>query len=159
MKFLDETKIFVKSGDGGDGDSTLGTNDIGVGDTNTDNDTDDVVTAADGGACKAMMTGAASQPPPLSQSGLQRIQKPNRPRALVLVPTRELVQQVIGVSKMLCHDAPFHAVGLHHGEKRCGTDLVAGADIVVGVPSKVALLRKKVHACSFRSEFNVFVPL
>jgi hypothetical protein len=38
-------------------------------------------------------------------------QKPNRPRALVLVPTRELVQQVIASAKELCHDAPFRAVG------------------------------------------------
>jgi superfamily II DNA/RNA helicase len=95
--------------------------------------------------------------PAAASTDLQQIQRPNRPRALVLVPTRELVRQVIAASKTLCHDAPFRAVGLHHSMKRCATDLAGGADIVVGVPSRVDLLRKKgrciASPCPIRTTF------
>ena len=36
---------------------------------------------------------------------------PNRPRALILVPTRELVQQVLATAKALSYKAPVRAIG------------------------------------------------
>lgn len=74
---------------------------------------------------------------------VQLFQKPNRPRALILVPTRELVQQVLNSSKALCHDAKFRPIGLHNSLKRCGTDLQRGSDIAVCVPSRAQLLRDR----------------
>jgi len=41
-----------------------------------------------------------------------------RPRALVVVPSRDLAAQVLGVAKCLCHVTKFRAVGLISGMKR-----------------------------------------
>ena len=41
-----------------------------------------------------------------------------RPRALVLLPSRDLAAQVLSVAKSLCHVAKFRAVGLIGGIKR-----------------------------------------
>lgn len=40
-----------------------------------------------------------------------------RPRALVLLPSRDLAAQVLSVAKSLCHVAKFRAVGLIGGVK------------------------------------------
>lgn len=41
-----------------------------------------------------------------------------RPRALILLPSRDLAAQVLSVAKSLCHIARFRAVGLVGGIKR-----------------------------------------
>ena len=41
-----------------------------------------------------------------------------RPRALILLPSRDLAAQVLHVAKSLCHQAKFRAVGLIGGMKR-----------------------------------------
>ena len=41
-----------------------------------------------------------------------------RPRALILLPSRDLAAQVLLVAKSLCHVARFRAVGLIGGIKR-----------------------------------------
>ncbi len=41
-----------------------------------------------------------------------------RPRALILLPSRDLAAQVLSVAKSLCHKARFRAVGLIGGVKR-----------------------------------------
>ena len=41
-----------------------------------------------------------------------------RPRALILLPSRDLAAQVLAVAKSLCHVARFRAVGLIGGIKR-----------------------------------------
>lgn len=41
-----------------------------------------------------------------------------RPRALVVLPSRDLAAQVLGVAKSLCHLAKFRAVGLIKGIRR-----------------------------------------
>ena len=41
-----------------------------------------------------------------------------RPRALILLPSRDLAAQVLSVAKSLCHVAKFRAVGLIGGIKR-----------------------------------------
>ena len=43
-----------------------------------------------------------------------------RPRALILLPSRDLAAQVLSVAKSLCHQARFRAVGLIGGIKRVG---------------------------------------
>ena len=43
--------------------------------------------------------------------------RPKRPRAVVLEPTRELAQQVLGVAKSLCHHARFSSALICGNEK------------------------------------------
>ena len=42
----------------------------------------------------------------------------NRPRALIVLPSRDLAAQVLRVAKSLCHSAKFRAIGLIVGIKR-----------------------------------------
>lgn len=70
------------------------------------------------------------------QLGYKRL--PRRPRALVLVPSRELVQQVTAVGKSLSHLAKFRIEGITDKKPHCKGDLEGLIDIVVGVPSKIA---------------------
>ncbi|KAJ1980922.1 hypothetical protein H4R34_002276 [Dimargaris verticillata] len=61
-----------------------------------------------------------------------------RPRALILVPSRELVNQVVGVCKALCHAVKFRALGITSAEwrKRVRQQLEnSPVDIVVATPS------------------------
>lgn len=41
-----------------------------------------------------------------------------RPRALIVLPSRDLAAQVLRVTKSLCHEAKFRAVGLIGGMKQ-----------------------------------------
>ena len=43
--------------------------------------------------------------------------RPKRPRAVVVEPTRELAQQVLGVAKSLCHHARFSSALISGGDK------------------------------------------
>ncbi len=43
-----------------------------------------------------------------------------RPRALIVLPSRDLAAQVLRVAKSLCHTAKFKAVGLIGGIRRVG---------------------------------------
>lgn len=43
--------------------------------------------------------------------------RPKRPRALVLGPTRELTDQILGVAKMLSHHAKFRSACVNGGER------------------------------------------
>ena len=42
--------------------------------------------------------------------------RPKRPRALVLGPTRELTDQILGVAKLLSHHAKFRSACINGGE-------------------------------------------
>ncbi len=52
------------------------------------------------------------------EEGCGLVPRLRRPRALVLVPSRDLAAQVLGVAKSLCHVARFRAIGLIGGVKR-----------------------------------------
>jgi ATP-dependent RNA helicase RhlE len=63
----------------------------------------------------------------------------NLPRILILVPTRELVAQVVDSIKNLCVDLPFEIVGIFGGtnintQKK---QIENGADIVVATPGRL----------------------
>ena len=51
-----------------------------------------------------------------------------RPRALILLPSRDLAAQVLSVAKSLCHKARFRAVGLIGGIRRVGASIYAGGN-------------------------------
>lgn len=51
-----------------------------------------------------------------------------RPRALILLPSRDLAAQVLAVAKSLCHVARFRAVGLIGGIKRVRKERKANDD-------------------------------
>jgi ATP-dependent RNA helicase DeaD len=63
----------------------------------------------------------------------------NRCQALILVPTRELCQQVFREAEILCGDAGFRAVAVYGGVGYGAQidALKAGAQIVVGTPGRV----------------------
>jgi superfamily II DNA/RNA helicase len=76
------------------------------------------------------------------------------PRALILLPTRELERQVLSVFKKLSHSAKFRAVGISGGTKQ-GAQRVAldsAVDIVVATPGRLALLleQRKIRLSDIR---------
>ncbi len=52
------------------------------------------------------------------EEGCGLVPRLRRPRALILLPSRDLAAQVLSVAKSLCHTARFRAVGLIGGVKR-----------------------------------------
>lgn len=70
-----------------------------------------------------------------------------RPRALILVPTRELVQQVLEVTKQLSHIVKLSSCGLHGGED-WGVQrrrLQGEVDVVVASPGRLLQHYEKGH--------------
>lgn len=67
------------------------------------------------------------------------VMKPRRPRAVVLCPTRELCEQVFGVSKSISHHARFRSTMVSGGGRlRPQEDaLNSPIDMVVGTPGRV----------------------
>ncbi|CAG8490105.1 3664_t:CDS:2 [Ambispora gerdemannii] len=63
----------------------------------------------------------------------------NRPRAIILLPSRELVDQVASVSKLLSHYAKFRTVGLtsHIPRKIVTRELNMPVDIVISTPAGI----------------------
>ena len=61
------------------------------------------------------------------------------PQAIVLAPTRELVQQIVVETEKLARGHDVHVVGIYGGEpiERQLRALTRGADIVVGTPGRV----------------------
>jgi hypothetical protein len=68
--------------------------------------------------------------------------RPRRPRALVIVPTRELGEQVLKEAKSLAHVAKFSAAGMFGGGSRSeqATALAHGCDLLVGTPLRLVSL-------------------
>ena len=74
------------------------------------------------------------------QGGRRMVPRPQRPRIVVLAPTRELVGQLVGVAKGLSYDAPFRVTSLvgGGGQKRQRTALQkSGVDMLVATPQQV----------------------
>jgi superfamily II DNA/RNA helicase len=71
--------------------------------------------------------------------------RPSRPRALVLLPTRELAVQTLAVAKKLSHVSQFSACGATGGGgKGRQTDLLHhGVDVVIGTPTRIVELAAK----------------
>jgi len=69
--------------------------------------------------------------------------RPKRPRAVVLEPTRELAQQVLGVAKSLCHHARFSSALISGGEKvQVQREmLLQPRDVLVGTPGRLKQAR------------------
>lgn len=65
--------------------------------------------------------------------------KPRRPRAIILGPTRELVEQIYGVTRELTHIAKCRSVLLTGGGEMATQKaaLGKGVDVLIGTPSKV----------------------
>eukprot|EP00271_Cylindrocystis_brebissonii_P003663 TRINITY_DN1486_c0_g2_i2.p1 TRINITY_DN1486_c0_g2~~TRINITY_DN1486_c0_g2_i2.p1 ORF type:complete len:840 (-),score=148.73 TRINITY_DN1486_c0_g2_i2:278-2797(-) len=76
-----------------------------------------------------------------------RATRPRRPRALVLLPTRELAEQVLSVAKSLCHYARFRSAVISGGcamrpqQEVLNTPL----DLVVGTPGRLLQHIKEGH--------------
>ncbi|KAG5182709.1 DEAD box helicase [Tribonema minus] len=80
------------------------------------------------------------------------VRKPGRPRALVLVPTRELAAQVLGVTKQVAHTAKVSSCGIFGGEDygKQKRELAACQDVVVGSPGR--LLKHRDQGTLFLSQ-------
>lgn len=68
-----------------------------------------------------------------------------RPRALIVLPSRDLAAQVLSVAKSLCHKAKFKAVGLITGTKRkfIREALEKPVDVIVATPSSLLKYRQQ----------------
>ncbi|KAJ1998284.1 hypothetical protein GGI04_005071 [Coemansia thaxteri] len=91
-----------------------------------------------GGKTLAYLLPLVSQLRDEEARGAQRRER--RPRALVLVPSRELVRQVTATAKRIGHVAKVRAVGLHLGmERRRVRDLAdqGAIDVLVSTPGAV----------------------
>lgn len=69
--------------------------------------------------------------------------KPYRPRILVIVPSRELCEQVADIAKDLSHVIKFSAMALTGGTKRSvqRRKLRDGVDLLVATPGRLKMLR------------------
>lgn len=99
------------------------------------------------------------------QSGRQ-MTEPNRPRALILVPNRELVQQVLSVTlKPFCYEVPLKHFGLWPGQNhKIETEkLNSGIDCLVSTVDRLQHRRdgNKVFLSNIETlvidEFDTFV--
>lgn len=63
--------------------------------------------------------------------------RPYRPRALVLVPTRELIQQVVRTAKSLSHIVKLRVVGIEGKNKSPLED--GPVDLIVSTPTSIAI--------------------
>lgn len=70
-----------------------------------------------------------------------------RPKALILGPTRELADQLLGVAKSLAHHDKFRAACLSggHGWEQQTRSLQGAVDVVVGTPQRVLQHAAKGH--------------
>eukprot|EP01025_Chloroclados_australasicus_P059216 TRINITY_DN7477_c0_g2_i2.p1 TRINITY_DN7477_c0_g2~~TRINITY_DN7477_c0_g2_i2.p1 ORF type:complete len:648 (+),score=67.94 TRINITY_DN7477_c0_g2_i2:48-1991(+) len=66
------------------------------------------------------------------------VSRVKRPRALILGPTRELTDQILAVTKLLCHRAKFRSLVLNAGREKSKQRkfLQAPIDIVVATPTR-----------------------
>jgi len=71
--------------------------------------------------------------------------RPRRPRVLVIVPTRELGEQVLAVAKSISHAAKFSAAGAFGGGSRAeqGLTLARGCDMLVATPLRLVSLAEE----------------
>ncbi|CAO3669407.1 unnamed protein product [Rhizopus stolonifer] len=73
----------------------------------------------------------------------EKLRRPNRPRALVLVPTRELINQVVKSAKSLCHVVKFRCLG--YDRRRLLDE--APVDLLVTTPtSLVSAIKQNILA-------------
>jgi superfamily II DNA/RNA helicase len=68
-----------------------------------------------------------------------------RPRALIVLPSRDLASQVLSVAKSLCHVARFRAVGLIRGGKKRSirSSLVSPVDVAITTPDALLKFRRE----------------
>jgi len=80
------------------------------------------------------------------------IRKPGRPRAIILVPTRELASQVLKVIKTVSHYAKVSSCGIFGGEDygKQKRELMTSKDIIVGSPGR--LLKHRDEGTLFLSQ-------
>ncbi|RYY33722.1 DEAD/DEAH box helicase, partial [archaeon] len=81
----------------------------------------------------------------LEEQELGIVARPQRPRAIILVPTRELAVQVLAVVKRMCHVVKLRAVGVVGGSKQGSQrrDLDTPVDIVVATPGRLTMLHRQ----------------
>lgn len=69
-----------------------------------------------------------------------------RPRALILLPSRDLAVQVLGVAKSLCHVARFRAVGFIRGARKkrdIRSSLLSPVDLAITTPDSLLRFRRE----------------
>ena len=69
----------------------------------------------------------------------EQLTAPQRPRALVLLPTRELVQQLISIAHQFVYEFPLRIGGLYSGQKWAieRRDLLTGLDLIFSTPDRL----------------------
>ncbi|KAI8823499.1 P-loop containing nucleoside triphosphate hydrolase protein [Fimicolochytrium jonesii] len=79
-------------------------------------------------------------------AGLSQIRKLRRPRAVIVVPSRELVMQVTETAKTMCHSVRLRVVGAHAGITKSDMEakiVNAPVDLLVATPGSLNFLLTK----------------
>ena len=76
-------------------------------------------------------------------NNLVQLRKMNRPRGLVLVPSRQLVEQVLQTAKSLSYHCKMRIVGIHGRTKHVKESLGSPIDILITTPLTLANLRQE----------------
>ncbi|KAJ3328735.1 putative ATP-dependent RNA helicase ddx28, partial [Kappamyces sp. JEL0680] len=76
-------------------------------------------------------------------NGLGTIRKAKRPRAIVLVPSRQLIDQITQVAKTMAHYSKLRVVGIHSKSKHTRESLESPIDVLVTTPSALLGLMAK----------------
>jgi superfamily II DNA/RNA helicase len=73
--------------------------------------------------------------------------RPHRPRAVILVPTRELALQVLATCKALCHVVKLRSVCITGGTSQAlqRKELGTAIDILIATPGRLALMHEQGH--------------
>ncbi|GBC02972.1 hypothetical protein RclHR1_04910005 [Rhizophagus clarus] len=81
----------------------------------------------------------------------------NRPRAIVLLPSRELVEQVLSVSKHICHFAKFRPIAItsHKNRQYVRKTLLMPTDLVVATPAGLLDYIKNKHVSLSETRYLV----
>ena len=77
------------------------------------------------------------------KTDLDSVRKLNRPRALVLVPSRILVSQVTQVAKVMSHHCKMRIVGIHSKTKHVQELFLSPIDILVTTPTSLLELMRE----------------
>jgi superfamily II DNA/RNA helicase len=70
-----------------------------------------------------------------NQTPLQRLRKVGRPRAIVIVPSRQLLEQITKVAKTMAHHCKLRVVGLHSRTGNAAETLSTPVDLLIITPN------------------------
>lgn len=90
-----------------------------------------------------------------NESTLQTLRKTGRPRAIIIVPSRQLLEQVTKVAKQMAYYCKLRVVGLHGRSRKVRESLSKPIDILVSTPSMIDTLLKDSKISFAKTEYII----